>query len=223
MRRPVQPKEFKANVLCTTHNQALSPADDAAIAFASFLRGIALKWMGGTGEWGRAESITISGDDLQRWVLKMFLTHAAVGSFKLDGKQVNTPISADAVDLLLNRSQWPETWGLCVHGDPTNDMLKMDPFSVDVLENWWGYFPLLTTWDQTLCGGVAELTGVGLGISLFNQGRDVGALDDPRHPLRGSVQRPRSMSWVVDGVEKKIEFTWTDSWVHRTATWTMRR
>lgn len=221
VRRPVQPKAFKANVLCQRHNTALSPADDAAIAFASFLRKIAFQFHAGDGTWESAEAITISGDDLQRWVLKMFLTHAAVGAFQFDGTQVDTPIPEDAIDLLLDRSPWPRTWGLCLHGDASNDMLRMDPFSSDVLTNWWGFVPFLATGNQALVGGVAELSGVGLGLSLFNQGREVGALNDIRHPLRGSVQRPRSLAWVIAGLEKRIDLTWTDCWEHKTLTWTL--
>ncbi|CAH0311318.1 hypothetical protein SRABI91_04945 [Rhodococcoides fascians] len=208
-------------MLCQKHNTALSPADDAAIAFASFLRGIAVEFHEGKGSWSSSEVTTISGDDLQRWVLKMFLTHAAVGAFQQNGAQVDTPIPEVAIDLLLDRGPWPRTWGLCLHGDPSNDMLRMDPFSVDVLTNWWGFTPFLRTGSQALIGGVVELTGVGLGLSLFNQGREVGALDDIRHPLRGSVQRPGSLAWIVAGVEKRIDLLWTDDWEHKTLTWTM--
>ena len=65
---PGAAKEFKANILCRDHNSALSPADDAALAFATFLRRNALQYDAGAGEWGDAEEITISGDDMQRWV-----------------------------------------------------------------------------------------------------------------------------------------------------------
>ena len=50
-----------------------SPADAAALAFATFLRRIALDYDAGAGQWGDADEITISGDDMQRGVLKLFL------------------------------------------------------------------------------------------------------------------------------------------------------
>ena len=116
---PVQPKNFKANILCQTHNSALSPADDAALKIASFLRRIALKYDAGAGEWGAAEEVTISGDDMQRWVLKLFLNHAVTGHFDV---QQNHDVSfpPEAIDLLLDRAAWPSTWGLTVPGDPSN-------------------------------------------------------------------------------------------------------
>lgn len=48
---PIRPKNFKANILCQKHNTALHPADDAALAFATFLRRIALQYDAGAGEW----------------------------------------------------------------------------------------------------------------------------------------------------------------------------
>src|ERR1700727_893911 len=78
---PSRPKNFKGNLLCQKHNPAMHPADDAALAFAMFLRRNALQYDAGAGEWGEAEEITISGDDMQRWVLKIFLNHAVTGHF----------------------------------------------------------------------------------------------------------------------------------------------
>jgi hypothetical protein len=99
---PIRPKNFKANILCQKHNTALHPADDAALAFATFLRRIALQYDAGAGEWGDAEEITISGDDMQRWVLKLFLNHAVTGHF--DVQQDNTvTFPSEAIDLLLDR------------------------------------------------------------------------------------------------------------------------
>jgi hypothetical protein len=46
---PVRPKNFKANILCQKHNSELSPADDAALAFATFLRRNALQYDAGAG------------------------------------------------------------------------------------------------------------------------------------------------------------------------------
>jgi hypothetical protein len=109
----VTPKNFKANILCQKHNTALSPADDAALEFATFLRRNALQYDAGAGEWGDAEEITISGDDMQRWVLKLFLYHAVAGHFDVQqNKTVTFP--TEAIDLLLDRAAWPSTWGLTV-------------------------------------------------------------------------------------------------------------
>ena len=105
--------------MCQTHNSALSPADDAALKIASFLRRIALEYDAGAGEWGAAEEVTISGDDMQRWVLKLFLNHAVTGHFDVQ-QHHDVSFPPEAIDLLLDRAAWPSTWGLTVPGDPNN-------------------------------------------------------------------------------------------------------
>ena len=63
---PVQPKEFKANILCKDHNTALHPADDAALAFATFLRRTALQHDAGAGEWVKLKGIARAGPHLEQ-------------------------------------------------------------------------------------------------------------------------------------------------------------
>jgi hypothetical protein len=94
-----QELQGKHSVPRTQHD----PADDAASAFATFLRRNALQYDVGAGEWGIAEEITISGDDMQRWVLKLFLNHAVTEHFDMQqGRTVTFP--PEAIDLLLDRS-----------------------------------------------------------------------------------------------------------------------
>ena len=150
---PVTPKNFKANILCQAHNTALSPADDAALAFATFLRRNALQYDAGAGEWGEAEEVTISGDDMQRWVLKVFLNHAVTEHFEVQqGKSVMFP--TDAIDLLLNRAAWPSTWGLTVPGERRSRAVRACPFQTEDVVNshWWGVAPFVFK-DETWMGG----------------------------------------------------------------------
>jgi hypothetical protein len=59
IRQDVSPKSFVVNALCTNHNTALSVTDATALEFAKFLRGIAIRFLGGAGEWGNREEIII--------------------------------------------------------------------------------------------------------------------------------------------------------------------
>ena len=77
-----------ANGLCEAHNNRLSPADSTAPEFATLLNGVARRWLGGNGEWGEDEVIRISGDDFQRWVLKLLVTHAAANALSAKGARV---------------------------------------------------------------------------------------------------------------------------------------
>ncbi|GJO54272.1 hypothetical protein NJB1604_45170 [Mycobacterium marinum] len=210
---PVKPKNFVANILCQKHNTALSPADDAALEFASFLRRNALAYDAGAGEWGEAEEITISGDDFQRWVLKLFLNHAVTDQFSVQ-QDKKVPFPTEAIDLLLDRAAWPRTWGLCVPADLSNHDLWSDPFQrVEVLDDdWWGCAPFIFHDETWLGGAVVDLSHYSFGLTLFNPGRPDPRFNNPGNPIRGTLQRPRYIGWQVNGVEKRIRFKWDIPW-----------
>jgi hypothetical protein len=220
---PVRPKNFKANILCRDHNTALSPADDAALAFAKFLRRNALQYDAGAGEWGDADEITISGDDMQRWVLKVFLNHAVTEHFDVQqGKTVIFP--PEAIDLLLNRAAWPSTWGLSVPGDMTNRDVRCLPFQAkDVVNShWWDVSPFVHKDETWIGGGIVNLAHVSFGLTLFNPGRYLPGWNNPGNPLRGSLQRPSFIGWEMEGVEKRINFTWDYPLHHLGLTYKLR-
>jgi len=206
---PVRPKNFKANILCQKHNTVMHPADDAALAFATFLRLNALQYDAGAGHWGGAEEITISGDDMQRWVLKLFLNHAVTGHF--DVQQDNTvTFPTEAIDLLLDRAAWPSTWGLTVPGETRGKDVRACPFQpIDVVNShWWGVAPFVHKDKTWIGGGIIDLAHVSFGLTLFNPGRGMPGWDNPGNHLHGSLQRPAFISWELKGVEKRINFTW---------------
>lgn len=215
---------FVANVLCEKHNNGLSAADAAALAFATPLKRIAEEYRGGAGDWGTDEEFVVSGDDFQRWLLKIFLTHAASTRFSRDGEYLATPIIDEAVDLLLDRAAWPRTWGMFVAANTQNQFLRFDPFSdPSVLVDWWGVRPFISHEGTEIRGGIVDVAGIGFGLSLFNNARDVGAGDDPDSPLYGTIQRPSYLAWVVGGVEKRITFTWDNPFEdHKSVTATRR-
>ncbi|NMN99295.1 hypothetical protein [Antrihabitans stalactiti] len=221
----IKPKNFVANVLCTRHNNDLSDADSTALDFATFLRDIAIRYKNGGGEWGPAETIEVSGDDFQRWVLKLIITHAAADVFtEGDGKRVTTIIPDESIDLLLDRAEWPRTWGLGVTGNLSNSHLKFDPFTRAevVINEWWSAQPLIKHDPRTLLGGIVDLAGVSFTMCIFNQSEAL-LHDDKINPLLGVLQRPDSLTWILDGVPKTIQFRWNDRWQHRPITFTMHR
>ncbi|MGV0717171.1 hypothetical protein ABQE93_17385 [Mycolicibacterium sp. XJ662] len=215
---PVTPKNFKANILCRNHNSALSPADDAALAFATFLRRVALEYDAGAGEWGQEEEITISGDDFQRWVLKIFLNHAVTGHFE---EQQNRTVSfpPEAIDLLLNRKPWPSMWGIAVPGSARSVDFRACPFQpVDVVNShWWGVRPFVHKSGTWVGGALVDLAHMSFGLTLFD---DVGwrmpgyFADDPINPIGGSLQQPAFVEWTCEGIAKRIRFMWDDPLHH---------
>ncbi|ORA01995.1 hypothetical protein BST17_25635 [Mycolicibacterium bacteremicum] len=220
---PVQPKEFKANILCTNHNSGLHHADDAALEFATFLRRNAFQYNAGAGDWGDSEEITISGDDMQRWVLKLFLNHAVKDHFTVQqDKKVSFP--TEAIDLLLDRAAWPPTWGLCVAADTTNRRMWFDPFqikeAIDV--DWWGCAPFVFHDETWLGGAIVDLAHVSFGLTLFNPGRHDVRFENPDNPIRGTLQRPKYLAWELNGVKKRVNFRWDDPWQRQGLTYTLR-
>lgn len=222
---PVTAKNFKANILCQKHNTELHRADDAALAFATFLRRNALQYDAGAGDWGDPEEITISGDDMQRWVLKVFLNHAVTEHFEV--QQGNTAtFPTEAIDLLLNRAAWPSQWGMMVPGETRSRDFRACPFQpIDVVNShWWGCAPLVFRDKSRLIGAVVDLAHVSFGLTLFDPGRNVPGYfhDNPKNFMRGSLQRPSFIGWEMNGVEKRVNFTWDYPLQHIGLTYQLR-
>ncbi|WBP94940.1 hypothetical protein O6072_02450 [Mycolicibacterium neoaurum] len=209
---PVTAKNFKANILCQKHNSALSPADDAALAFATFLRRTALEYDAGAGEWGAEEEVTISGEDFRRWVLKIFLNHAVTKHF--EEQQDRTVTFPDmAIDLLLDRVPWPPMWGIAVPGASRSGMFRALPYQpVDVVNShWWGVRPFVHKSGAWMGGALVDLAHMSFGMTLYDDGgwQPPGTFpDDPKNPIGGSLQQPANIAWSLHGVEKRVNFTW---------------
>lgn len=158
-------------------------------------------------------------------MLKLLITHAAADVYTdSDGKRVKTVIADEAIDLLLDRAEWPYTWGLGVLGDPSNTQLQHDPFTrmEAVVGNWWGAQPLIKHEPRLLLGGVVDLAGVSFTLCLFDQS-EARKQDSPDNSLYKVLQRPAGMTWVLDDVPKTVRFTWSDPWEHQPITFTMNR
>jgi hypothetical protein len=77
--------------------------------------------------------------------------------------------------------------------------------------------------DQTLGGGIVELNGVGFGLSLFPIARDYTEVGGVKNPFRGSLERPDYMEWNLNGIGKRINFTWSGPTEHKHIVYTMYR
>ncbi|MFF0453349.1 hypothetical protein [Nocardia africana] len=212
---PVQPSRFVANVLCREHNTQFHSYDDEAVKFASFLQRTALSFFEEK-TWGNSETVAISGDNLERWALKLLLTHAAVNAYTGDGGRITGRIPDYAVKVLLGEADWPRSGGLCVAGKKAHEHLIANPFSYEALvTGWWGAYPLFNK-DQppALVGGIVELAGIGLGICLDDRIRTMPQILIPDNPMRHSIRRPSSLVWRIGEVEKRIQFTWADKEEH---------
>lgn len=221
----VSPKNFVVNALCVKHNTDLERTDAAALQFATFVRRIALNFLGGAGAWGGPEQITISGDDLERWALKLLLNHAAGKAFSANQGRIHSPIPPVAIDYLLGKAVWPKGLGLCVAGDPRNESLKFDPFTKieHTITDFWGAYPILWHEDQTLGGGTVELNGYSFGLSILPIYRGYTEVNGVKNWFRGCIERPDYIEWNLGGVGKRVNFTWTNPTDHLYIIYTMHR
>ncbi|MFI6430280.1 hypothetical protein [Rhodococcus oryzae] len=109
-------------------------------------------------------------------------------------------------------------------GDLSNSHLSFDPFTriETIMSEWWSAVPLIKNDPRLPFGGIVDLAGVSFTLCLFNQS-EARLHDDEINPLRRVVQRPSSLSWVLNGVPKTVRFRWSDPWDHVPITFTMRR
>lgn len=98
-------KALRARVLCKRHNQALSAVDAAIVrlfdALAAYHSGAGI----GT--------LTLSGEDLERWVLKVWAGMLASGNMKArTGERISGALPDDLVAILFGEKSMPDGWGL---------------------------------------------------------------------------------------------------------------
>lgn len=138
-----------------------------------------------------------------------------------NGGRVTTKIQDDVVRMMLGTKLWPSNGGSCVAAAPDHQ-LKFDPFTPrDVITDWWSATPFHTRVANVLCGGIVGLAGIGFGLSLDSKMRRYPALLRSANPLRRTIRQPAHMAWRLDGVEKRIEFEWSDNGPRKNITYTL--
>jgi hypothetical protein len=111
-----------------------------------------------------------------------------------------------------------------VPGETRGKDVRACPFQpIDVVNShWWGVAPFVHKDKTWIGGGIVDLAHVSFGLTLFNPGRGMPGWDNPGNHLHGSLQRPAFISWEVEGLEKRINFTWNYPLHHLGITYTLR-
>ena len=65
------------------------------------------------------------------------------------------------------------------------------------------------------------MNGVGFGLSLFPINRGYTEVNGVKNPFRGSLERPDYMEWNLDGIGKRVNFTWSNPTKHKYILYTM--
>ncbi|MFO1041813.1 MAG: hypothetical protein U0941_08510 [Planctomycetaceae bacterium] len=80
--KSVSVASLTSKILCTRHNESLSPLDDVASAFFRFFT-VQQHWV-------EAERLTFRGNDLERWLLKTLCGLAMSGNATLNGMPIKS-------------------------------------------------------------------------------------------------------------------------------------
>jgi len=193
---------FTAKVLCEHHNSALSTYDTAALDFTAAFTYFGLKLLTTPELVDSPEVFSISGDDLQRWVLKTLLAHGAGAVFRCEGKDVEIITNRKIVDLLFDSGPWPSEWGLYIA--PT----LSDPITPASVNNFYGGCQPFVHKDGYLIGGLVWLGGMALALALFRPEANDGG------PLDGALHQPQAVQFLIGDMVKVVKLAWADDRDH---------
>jgi hypothetical protein len=101
------PQSLRANCLCTKHNSALHPLDDAAKYFFASLKSFLEHDTG-------SRHALVSGHDIERWLLKTAKAAAVSKNLARGRERLSGAFSRDEaiLDMLDSPHRWPEGAGL---------------------------------------------------------------------------------------------------------------
>jgi hypothetical protein len=177
------------NCLCTKHNSALHPLDDAAQYFFASLKSYLERDAG-------SNHALLSGHDIERWLLKTAKAAAVSKNLARGRKPLSGAFSRDAaiLDMLDDPRQWPEGPGLYCIMNTGDRMLNHPRFQLQPLTN-----------EQDDIEALA-LSILGLGFVLL-----LAPLDESRYPfLRGAKYRPGRIVISYPSSTNWLTMSWED-------------
>ncbi len=181
-------KSLRANCLCTKHNSALSPIDNAAKHFFQSLKAYL------EADAGVPRHALISGHDLERWLLKTAKALAASGNLAQGDERLSGTFTADLslLPMLDDPAAWPETTGLYCLMNEGDLMLNHSRFQ-------------LSPWVETE-DGKDEIVALQVNILGFIFVLLLQQFVSDKFPLltnamyrpgRIEIRYPKSISWVT--------------------------
>ncbi|HKQ61378.1 MAG TPA: hypothetical protein VJS92_08790 [Candidatus Polarisedimenticolaceae bacterium] len=177
----LNPTALKSNVLCTRHNQALSPLDELARKFFAFALGQV-----------RHQFLIIQGRELERWMLKLMCGLIATGPGQTPSGAIiaGTEPPLPALETLFGSLPLPEQWGLVIPQKSGRGF--QDKVSIFVLDD-----------QGRACGCTVQFAFVELMFFL----RAIPTLPDQTIRLH---HRPSSLGLSMDDSYREIHFGWPD-------------
>ncbi|MFC8848722.1 MULTISPECIES: hypothetical protein [unclassified Micromonospora] len=185
---------FGANVLCRNHNSDLSSIDANAQLLFTVQR-LFVAEISKEGFLPESEQIDISGDMLERWLLKSMIAHVVARIFTAGGSHLAPPDLEHAARLVFEEDPWPRNCGLWMHSRPDTVLNLSSPV---------GFEPIWMKRDRALGGGRMEIGGLDFWISMFSPASGDGG------PFDGAIYRPSGIVYNFPSFKKVIGFHWRD-------------
>jgi len=175
-----------AKVLCQRHNNALSPVDSEFQRFISTIS----SFDGGFRETISKDEVAVfSGEDIERWMLKTICCKVSSGVVAKDGQISNVKMKQVWLDLLYNRNEWPETWGLYIN--------MSESFA---LKKYFGLRILVANDNNEVLAAEVYVNNIKFHLLLGK----------PEPPESFGVRRPRTLLFQFKNSVKIIELSWRD-------------
>jgi len=175
-----------SNILCTKHNQDLSPFDREA---GDFLRCIKDFDAGFNIETPVNEVKQFNGEYIEKWMLKTICALIASGQVAQNGHRVPVILKEIYVDLLFNNAAWPDGWGLYFKAPVNTQVHKFD--SVNIM-------PMM---------GNGEVKCVEFLLHNFTFYLALGKPDNPDH---SGIRHIHKIQFTDGKVTKIMELQWND-------------
>jgi hypothetical protein len=184
-----------ANILCETHNCALSPYDTAMKELVASLDRIDKKM---TSRIHMDEEFVVNGDGIERWFLKTLIDGVFSGQFPLSDNVApfkGTRPHSDLLNILYRGAQFPRNWGLYLHKSQGEDIVSADQS-----------IPVMVEANATGIGGLhAWPFGFRFTLALWDGKRQLPEF------LENAIYRPYSFTLKTwRGFENRIKFNWSN-------------
>jgi hypothetical protein len=191
------PQSLRANCLCTKHNSALSPLDDAAKYFFASLKSYLESDEG-------SRHALVSGHDIERWLLKTAKAAAVSKNLARGGERLSGAFSRDTaiLDMLDDPQKWPEGAGLHCTMNTGDTAINRPRFQLQPLMNGQEDIEALT------------LNILGIGFALLLE-----PPDESKYPfLRGARYRPEKIVISYPSSTNWLTLSWNHGKSHEALT-----
>lgn len=175
-----------SNILCTHHNEMLSPFDAEMGRFHSTINRYNQTF---DLQIPLNELVIFCGENLEKWILKTICAFIASNQIGVGDKKIDCQMSDTYIDILFKDKPFPEGWGMYV--DASNDQTIQ-------YHNYISFNFIIR--DNIL--QVAKMVLTGLTFYLV--------LDKPESMKPEMIYRPRGIEIKKGDIKKILEICWQD-------------